>query len=139
MPALILYEPGKPAVAYYLVESETRVGSARLNHLAVQDDAVTPYHFAVVGDGGRWRLLDKSGRGVVVDGRSVYDVELLDGDVISLGGVRVRGQGEGRQRAGNRLFELKKKLRKLEIAARSGTRASPGPVKGPPGHLKLVS
>jgi DNA-binding NtrC family response regulator len=85
MPALIITRHGEPQLTFNLDRAETRVGRGTLNDLVIPDEKVSRHHFVIISLGGVIKLQDKSGRGVTINGHSVENAVLSDGDEIAFG------------------------------------------------------
>ena len=78
-----------------LGDTEVRIGrSPQQSHIAFRDDiTVSRYHAVLRLEGNRYRIYDAgSTSGTYVNGRQVpeYGLQLVDGDEIQLGAVRMR-------------------------------------------------
>jgi len=80
----------KTIITYKLEKSEIHVGKGPLNDLLLPDNEISNYHFLLNNIGNRCTLIDKSGNGVTVNGSRISNVELNEGDVITLGSICAR-------------------------------------------------
>jgi pSer/pThr/pTyr-binding forkhead associated (FHA) protein len=66
------------------------LGSAPGTHLQLEDEGVYPNHVRIFKDESRLILMDVSGEGVLVNGRSQVQVELRGGDELAIGAAVLR-------------------------------------------------
>jgi pSer/pThr/pTyr-binding forkhead associated (FHA) protein len=77
--------------AFVLDRSPIAIGRARDNDIVLDHPSVSPHHAVVERTGDTYRLLDQqSATGVRVNGEDYYRVELLAGDEIEIGAVKLR-------------------------------------------------
>ena len=88
MARLVLTCDGVDLVTHELVGDVTTIGSAPLNHVVIDNPAVSAQHaiLARVADSYRLKNLD-SANGTQVNNISMTDAELKDGDKIRFGSV----------------------------------------------------
>jgi pSer/pThr/pTyr-binding forkhead associated (FHA) protein len=85
---LMVYESGTYRV-HELVRDVTMIGRAPLNHIVIDDPVVSGQHAIVLKVGDFYRLKDlHSTNGTQVNGVSITDAELKDGDEIRFGSVK---------------------------------------------------
>ncbi|MCC7075028.1 MAG: sigma 54-interacting transcriptional regulator [Deltaproteobacteria bacterium] len=91
MPELLLTSDGKQVLRCPLHGQAVSVGRSSANDLSVPDDAMAPLHcsFEPLG-GGRYRVVDRGGQGVVVGGAEHEHKDLEDGDEVRLGHLVAR-------------------------------------------------
>jgi ABC transport system ATP-binding/permease protein len=71
------------------------IGRSRHSDVVLSDPTVSRVHAVVWREEGMWTITDlESANGVLVNGRRVKSAVLHDGDVISLGRVRLRFGGQ---------------------------------------------
>ena len=86
MARLILNCDGVDLVAHELVGNVIMIGRAPLNHVTIDNPAVSAQHAMLVRVGDSYRLKDlHSTNGTQVNGVSITDAELQDGDKIRFG------------------------------------------------------
>jgi DNA-binding NtrC family response regulator len=86
MPTLRIYRSGDLLVEQRLREGSTSIGRADSCDLALPGDIVSRVHCVLMGQGGRWMLVDRSRHGTTVDGEPARGrVELRDGSTIGIG------------------------------------------------------
>jgi pSer/pThr/pTyr-binding forkhead associated (FHA) protein len=96
MARLVLICGGDDLVAHKL-GSVTTIGRAPLNHIIINDPAVSAQHALIARSAGFFRLQDlHSTNGTQVNGVPVSEVELKDGDKIRFGSI-VAVFAEGRR------------------------------------------
>jgi hypothetical protein len=84
-------EPGGLLAAAGLSAGSLTLGRASTCELVLTDDSVSRRHATLRLRQGRWFLVDlNSSNGSWVNGRRVFDAEVLPGDEIRLGAVRFR-------------------------------------------------
>jgi pSer/pThr/pTyr-binding forkhead associated (FHA) protein len=84
---LVLICDGDDLVAHKL-RNVTTIGRASLNHIVIDDPAVSAQHAIIARSADSYRLQDlHSTNGTRVNGRPVKEVELKDGDKILFGSV----------------------------------------------------
>ena len=66
------------------------LGSAPDTHLQLEDEGVYPNHVRIFKDESRLILMDVSGEGVLVNGRSQVQAELRGGDELAIGAALLR-------------------------------------------------
>jgi pSer/pThr/pTyr-binding forkhead associated (FHA) protein len=87
MARLVLICDGDDLVAHKL-GNITTIGRAPLNHIVIDDPAVSVQHAIIARSAGSYRLQDlRSTNGTQVNGVPVSEVELKDGDKIRFGSV----------------------------------------------------
>ena len=87
MARLVLICDGDDLVAHKL-GNITTMGRAPLNHIVIDDPAVSAQHAIIARSAGFFRLQDlHSTNGTQVNGVPVSEVELKDGDKIHFGSV----------------------------------------------------
>jgi pSer/pThr/pTyr-binding forkhead associated (FHA) protein len=87
MARLILICDGDDLVAHKL-RNVTTIGRASLNHIVIDDPAVSAQHAIIARSADSYRLQDlHSTNGTRVNGLPVKEVELKDGDKILFGSV----------------------------------------------------
>jgi pSer/pThr/pTyr-binding forkhead associated (FHA) protein len=85
---LMVYESGTYRV-HELVGEVTMIGRAPLNHIVIANPVVSAQHAIVLKVGDFYRLKDlHSTNGTQVNGVSITDAELKDGDEIRFGPVK---------------------------------------------------
>ncbi|MBI5526699.1 MAG: hypothetical protein HY897_10235 [Deltaproteobacteria bacterium] len=91
MPALIIYEPGRPSRVFILRKARSLIGSSMLNDEAIRCKGVEPHHVAVEERGPKWFAVDKTGKGIdVIKLGRAAELGLLDGTEFMIGAARVR-------------------------------------------------
>jgi hypothetical protein len=74
-----------------LVDARLVIGRSSACHLVLADDTVSRRHAALSVEGGRWLLRDLgSSNGTWLNGRRIVESEVRPGDVLHLGGARIR-------------------------------------------------
>jgi pSer/pThr/pTyr-binding forkhead associated (FHA) protein len=87
MARLVLICDGEDLVAHKL-GSVTTIGRAPLNHIVIDNPAVSAQHAIIAKSTDSYRLQDlHSTNGTQVNGVPITDVELKDGDKIRFGSV----------------------------------------------------
>ena len=87
MARLVLICDGDDLVAHRL-GNVTTIGRASLNHVVIDNPAVSAQHAIITRFDDSYRLKDlNSTNGTLVNGVSVSDAELKDGDKIQFGSV----------------------------------------------------
>jgi hypothetical protein len=92
MAKLILAKGGRE-VSFDLLDEIVFLGSAENCGVRIPGEDVAPQHAQVLKVDGRYRLVDLSGRGVVVNGQRVTQHVLENGDRITLGSSSIRFAG----------------------------------------------
>ena len=88
MARLILNCDGVDLVTHELVGDVIMIGRAPLNHITVDNPAVSAQHAILMRVGDSYRLKDlHSTNGTQINGVSITDAELKDGDKIRFGSV----------------------------------------------------
>src|SRR5882757_1229082 len=88
MARLILNCEGVGLVTHELTRDIVTIGSAALNHIVIEDPAVSAQHAILARVADSYRLKDlHSTNGTQVNGISITDAELKDGDEIQFGSV----------------------------------------------------
>ena len=88
MARLVVNRDGVDLVTHELVGEVITIGSARLNHVVIDDPAVSAQHAILAKVANSYRLKDlDSTNGTQVNGLSITDAELKDGDKIRFGSV----------------------------------------------------
>src|SRR4026207_2502282 len=88
MPRLVLTCDGVDLVTHELVGDVITIGSAPLNHIVIDNPAVSAQHAILARVADSYRLKDlHSTNGTQVNGISITDAELKDGDEIQFGSV----------------------------------------------------
>ena len=86
MARLVVNREGVDLVTHELVGEVITIGSAPLNHIVIDNPAVSAQHAMLVRVGDSYRLKDlRSTNGTQVNGVSITDAELHDGDKIHFG------------------------------------------------------
>ncbi|MBI5525803.1 MAG: sigma 54-interacting transcriptional regulator [Deltaproteobacteria bacterium] len=97
MPALFITQPdGVSIETFPLTETETRIGAGKMNQCRLDHRDVVGNACAVVDDGGRWWLIDKTTRGIQMNGFLAREVELTHGAEFQVGPYRFRFDGDVR-------------------------------------------
>jgi pSer/pThr/pTyr-binding forkhead associated (FHA) protein len=97
MARLVLIRDGDDLVAHKL-GNITTIGRARLNHIVIDDPAVSAQHAIIARSAGFFQLQDlHSTNGTQVNGVPVSEVELKDGDKIRFGSIVAVFAGGGRE------------------------------------------
>jgi hypothetical protein len=74
-----------------LVDARLVIGRSNACHLVLADDTVSRRHAELFVEGGRWLLRDLgSSNGTWLNGRRIVESEVRPGDVLHLGGARIR-------------------------------------------------
>jgi pSer/pThr/pTyr-binding forkhead associated (FHA) protein len=77
--------------AFVLDRSPITIGRARDNDIVLDHPSVSPHHAVVERSGDSYRLLDQqSATGIRVNGEDYYGVDLLAGDEVEIGTVKLR-------------------------------------------------
>src|SRR5260370_40348496 len=88
MTRLVLTCDGVDLVTHELVGDVITIGSAPLNHIVIDNPAVSAQHAILARVADSYRLKDlHSTNGTQVNGISITDAELKDGDEIQFGSV----------------------------------------------------
>lgn len=75
---------------FSLQEPLTRIGRSPVAHVLLDDPTVSRRHAMIAREGGRLRLFDdRSLNGVYVNGERVEQSDLVDGDEVVIGSVRL--------------------------------------------------
>ena len=91
MPELLLSAHDVPVLRCPLFGQSVSVGKGAANDISLPDDDAPPLLCSFEPtDDGRYRVIDRSGRGVAVKGQPVQDRLLQDGDDIVLGRLTAR-------------------------------------------------
>jgi DNA-binding NtrC family response regulator len=88
MPELAFYRHGEELLRVALSD-RTTVGRSPECDVSLPDPALAPVHAEIERRGGRFHLVDRSGRGTTVGGVPVADAALIDGCDVALGAWRV--------------------------------------------------
>jgi hypothetical protein len=87
----LLVRQGAETEAIQLTDDVTHLGRGLTNDIRLDDHLVSRRHAVIVTTGSRTRLIDdRSANGVHLNGRTVQDADLYDGDVIVLGRTILR-------------------------------------------------
>jgi FHA domain/Domain of unknown function (DUF1707) len=85
---------GRPAgllATHDLAHAHLTIGRSSSCHLVMADDTVSRRHAELFLDDGRWILRDLgSSNGTYLNGRRIGEAEVRPGDVVHLGGARLR-------------------------------------------------
>ncbi len=100
MPELLLLSGGVPVVRTPLHGQSVTVGKSPANDISIPDDDLPPFlcSFEPLGN-GRYRVVDRCGRGVPMNGKVTRDDVVADGAVFDFGRLQgrfVRGEAEPR-------------------------------------------
>ncbi len=113
MPELLLLSGTTPVVRAPLHGQSVTVGRSPANDISLPDDELPPFlcSFEPLG-AGRYRVVDRSGRGVVVNGKTVHNEEVKDGAVFAFGRLQGRftrgaDEREANPKAGQRTGVLR--------------------------------
>jgi pSer/pThr/pTyr-binding forkhead associated (FHA) protein len=88
MARLILNRDGVDLVMHELVGGVITIGRAPLNHIVIDNPAVSAQHAILMRVADSYRLKDlNSTNGTQINGVSITDTELKDGDKIRFGSV----------------------------------------------------
>jgi len=88
MARLVVNREEADLVTHELTRDIVTIGSAPLNHIVIDDPAVSAQHAILARDADSYRLKDlNSTNGTQVNGISITDAELKDGDKIQFGSV----------------------------------------------------
>jgi pSer/pThr/pTyr-binding forkhead associated (FHA) protein len=88
MARLVVYREEADLVTHELTRNIVTIGSAPLNHIVIDDPAVSAQHAILARVADSYRLKDlHSTNGTQVNGVSITDAELKDGDKIQFGSV----------------------------------------------------
>jgi pSer/pThr/pTyr-binding forkhead associated (FHA) protein len=88
MARLILNRDGVDLVTYELVGGVITIGRAPLNHIVIDNPEVSAQHAILMRVADSYRLKDlNSTNGTQINGVSITDTELKDGDKIRFGSV----------------------------------------------------
>ncbi len=88
MARLFVYREEADLVTHELTRDIVTIGSAPLNHIVIDDPAVSAQHAILARVADSYRLKDlHSTKGTQVNGISITDAELKDGDEIQFGSV----------------------------------------------------
>src|SRR5258705_633378 len=88
MARLVVNREEADLVTHELTHDIVTIGSAPLNHIIIDDPAVSAQHAILARVGDSYRLKDlHSTNGTQVNGISITDAELKDGDEIQFGSV----------------------------------------------------
>jgi DNA-binding NtrC family response regulator len=91
MPALFITQPdGVTVETFPLAETETRIGSGKMNHCRLDHPDVVADACVVVADGERWWLVDKTRQGIRFGAFLAREVELTHGAEFFVGPFRIR-------------------------------------------------
>jgi pSer/pThr/pTyr-binding forkhead associated (FHA) protein len=90
MPALIIYEPRRATRVFILRRTESLIGSGVLNDERLFSKGVETHHVSVVARGDGWWAVDRTGKGLTVNGAKVPEALLKDGDEIRAGEARLK-------------------------------------------------
>ena len=82
MSALIIHEPGRASRVFILRKAVSLFWSGVLNDERLLCKGVEQHHLAVVARGDEWAAVDKSGKGIAVNGVKTAEAVLKDGDEI---------------------------------------------------------
>jgi len=128
MAELVLSSGDTPVLRAPLHGQAITVGRSLVNDISIPDDDLPPFLCALepIAGGGGYRVVDKSGKGTVVNGKRVHDEVLPNGAELAFGRLKARfvrsaADGPGKD-AGQRTGILKTrsdgKLIKSEIRLR---------------------
>ena|SRR5271167_4096347 len=82
----LLVRRGEETEAVSLTDDVIHLGRGLTNDIRLDDHLVSRRHAVIVTTGDRTRIIDdRSANGVQLNGRTVQDADLYDGDVIVLG------------------------------------------------------
>jgi len=83
-------EAGNSRTIEYSGEEPLTIGRADDNHIVLKTDRASRHHAQIIGEGGRFTLLDpKSSNGTSVDGEKTRKVALRVGSTITIGGASI--------------------------------------------------
>jgi hypothetical protein len=89
MPTLIIQLPGLPPVEHVLHEEAITIGRMQGNTIALDDESVSMSHARIIRLGYHYFLKDLSStNGTMLNGQSIREVKLTDGDQLKFGEVR---------------------------------------------------
>jgi DNA-binding NtrC family response regulator len=91
MPELLLLSGNVPVVRAPLHGQVVTVGRSPANDISLPDDDLPPFlcSFEPLGD-GKYRVVDRSGRGVQMNGKVIHDDHVGDGAVFQFGRLQAR-------------------------------------------------
>lgn len=92
MGKLIVIQGGRE-FAYDLLDDVVFVGSGENCSLRIPGDGVEPQHLQILKVDRSYRIVDLSGRGVMVSGQRVAQQVLKNGDIVQVGGVQIHFRG----------------------------------------------
>ena len=83
-------EAGNSHTIEYSGVAPLTIGRSADNHIVLQTDRASRHHAEIIGEGGRFTLLDpKSSNGTLVDGEKTRKVALQVGATITIGGASI--------------------------------------------------
>ncbi|GAC1427853.1 MAG: DUF3662 and FHA domain-containing protein [Chloroflexota bacterium] len=89
-PAMLVYLTGPNGRRYDLEPGVVTLGRSLENMIALDDKRISRYHARLRYAGGHWTLSDlNSTNGTFVNGRQIKQRTVLEGDLISLGGLEL--------------------------------------------------
>ncbi len=84
--AHLIFKTGEaPLIEYRLRPGRTTIGRADSCDVSLPGGEISRTHCFIDGEGGQWRVIDRSRHGILVDGQRATRAELRDGSVIRLG------------------------------------------------------
>jgi len=91
MPELLLLNADTPVLRTPLHGQAVTVGRSVANDIAIPDDTLPPFlcSFEPVGQ-GRYRVVDRGGGGIVMNGRRIIDEPVVDGATFRFGALTAR-------------------------------------------------
>ena len=150
MPELLLLNGETPVLRTPLHGQSVTVGKSVANDISIPDDALPPFlcSFEPAGQ-GRYRVVDRGGTGIVMNGKKVIDEPVVDGATFRFGalvGRFSRGKDEapsptspssGGQRTGILRTTATGKLTRTDVRLRVPGTAGGGTREIPPGGLRI--
>jgi predicted component of type VI protein secretion system len=95
MPKLIVTPHDGPAMPHELVEPVVTVGRLSDNTIVIDDGSVSSHHAQLRIEGGDYHLKDlNSTNGTRVNGNTISEQQLQDGDVVRFGKVEAKYESE---------------------------------------------
>ena len=96
---LLFYRSGAELMRVRLERDVTTIGTSPLADVAVPDRKVAPFQAAIVRVGEGYRLIDRSGRGTLLEKSLVTEAELPYDSVLSIGAFRLHFREDGGEEA----------------------------------------
>jgi two-component system response regulator HydG len=86
---IVMIRSGEELASVPVDKNPFRIGRSPSNELSLPDKTISRHQCEIVEKDGVWMLLDRSGKGTIVDGKTVSEAKLTDGSRIEIGGFEL--------------------------------------------------